>query len=188
MDHYGMKEVPEEMKNVPDEIKQCLAAAEKGDAEAQYQAALFYEGIAQDLPLSLQQYIKAEEARYGRDEFFFENDEHEEIIVQDIDAAMALYRKAAAQGHAPAQYRLARLLNAEAANWYREAAIQAGHRGAMKSIGVCLFNGIGVIRDEGQAMRWWRDAEEVRVAESGMCRCDDMMMHSKAYAQMQKKN
>ena len=176
------------MENVSDEIRQCLAAAEKGDAEAQYQVALFYEGIAQDVPLKLQQYIKAEKARYGRDEFFFESDEHEKIIVQDIDAAMEFYRKAADQGHAPAQYRLARLLNAEAVKFYREAAIQAGHRGAMKCLGVCLFYGIGANKDEGQAMRWWRDAEEVRVAESGMCRCDDMMMYSRAYAQMQKNN
>ncbi|MFA6103625.1 MAG: tetratricopeptide repeat protein [Victivallaceae bacterium] len=176
------------MNNVPDGIRQCQEAAEQGDAEAQYQTALFYEGIAQDLPLSLQQYIKAEEARYGRDEFFFEYEGQEKIIVKDIEIAKKFYRKAAEQGHAPAQYRLARLLNAEAVNWYREAAIRVGHRGAMKNLGVCLFYGIGVNKDEGQAMRWWAEATDMLEAEKAVCSCDDMHVYDQAYAQMQKKN
>jgi TPR repeat protein len=180
----GIEEVVEEKKNVPDAIKKCLEAAEKGDPEAQYQVALYHEGIAQDVPLVLFQYVKAEKARYGRDVFYFENDE--KIIVQDIDLAMKFYRKAAEQGHAPSQYRLAILLNVEAADWYRKAATQ-GHRGAMKSLGGCLFNGFGVVRDEGQALSWWNEAEEVGAVESGILRNDDMMMHSRAYKAMQQK-
>jgi len=80
----------------------------------------------------------------------------------DLIAAMALLRKAADQGYAPAQARLADLLDAseqdaEAVALYRKAAEQGDPAGEF-GLGRMLANGEGVARDPVAALQWYRKA------------------------------
>jgi TPR repeat protein len=76
----------------------------------------------------------------------------------DLITAMALLRKAADLGHAPAQARLADLLDvaeqdAQAVALYRKAAEQ-GHAAGEFGLGRMLAQGEGVARDPAQALQW----------------------------------
>lgn len=73
----------------------------------------------------------------------------------DLVASMALWRKAAQQGYAPAQVRLADILDkaeedVEAADWYRKAAEQ-GNAAGEYGLGQMYLKGEGVKKDIGQA-------------------------------------
>jgi len=78
--------------------------------------------------------------------------------------AMRWYRQAAEQGYAPAQARLAYLLdraeeNEEAAQWYRKAAEQGNSDGQF-GLGQMYAKGEGVERDLEQARHWTTQAAE----------------------------
>lgn len=82
----------------------------------------------------------------------------------DLIVAMGMFRRAADAGHAPAQARLADLLDAaeqdvEAVDWYRKAAEQNDADGEF-GLGRMLANGEGVKRDVNQALKWYRRAVE----------------------------
>lgn len=82
----------------------------------------------------------------------------------DLIAAMALLRKAADEGHAPAQARLADLLDAaeqdvEAVALYRKAAEQGDPAGEY-GLGRMFANGEGLARDPTQALLWIRKAAD----------------------------
>lgn len=69
----------------------------------------------------------------------------------DLMSAMALWRKAAKEGYAPAQVRLADMLDdgeedKEAVDWYRKAAGQ-GNAAGEYGLGVMYFKGEGVEKD-----------------------------------------
>jgi TPR repeat protein len=73
----------------------------------------------------------------------------------DIVSSMDWYRRAAERGHAPAQTRLAYLLdkseaNEEAAAWYRKAAEQ-DHWPAVHGLAELYATGEGVPRDDAEA-------------------------------------
>lgn len=82
----------------------------------------------------------------------------------DLIGAMTLLRKAADQGHAPAQARLADLLDAaeqdaEAVALYRKAAEQ-GEPAGEYGLGRMFANGDGLARDPTQALLWFRKAAD----------------------------
>jgi TPR repeat protein len=82
----------------------------------------------------------------------------------DIIGALALLRRAADQGHAPAQALLAEILdraefNAEALAWYRKAAEQGNAAGEF-GLGTMYLSGEGVTPDRSQALFWFRRAAE----------------------------
>lgn len=86
----------------------------------------------------------------------------------DLIAAMSLLRKAADEGHAPAQSRLADLLDAaeqdaEAVALYRKAAEQ-GEPAGQYGYGRMLARGEGVTRDVAQGLQWIRRAADARHA------------------------
>lgn len=91
----------------------------------------------------------------------------------DLIVAMGLFRQAAQAGHAPAQARLADLLDAaeqdaEAVTWYRRAAEQGDADGEF-GLGRMLAHGEGVARDAAQALAWYRKAaarQHVRALEA----------------------
>jgi hypothetical protein len=95
-------------------------------------------------------------------------------VAQDDAEAVRLYRLAAEQGHAEAQFNLAYLFNygegvaqdkAEAIRWYRLAAEQ-GHAEAQFNLG-CMFEyGQGVAQDKAEAIRWYRLAAAQGHAEA----------------------
>src|SRR5512138_2091693 len=76
----------------------------------------------------------------------------------DLITAMALLRQAAKAGHAPAQARLADLLDvaeqdAQAVALYRKAAEQGNAAGEF-GLGRMLAQGEGVARDVAEGLRW----------------------------------
>jgi TPR repeat protein len=84
------------------------------------------------------------------------------------DEAVAAFRKAADQGHPPAQYDLGwRYANGrgvaqdyvEAVRWYRKEADQ-GHPPAQNNLGVMYTNGWGGPRNHLEAVRWFRKAAD----------------------------
>jgi localization factor PodJL len=92
----------------------------------------------------------------------------------DTAHAAPLLRRAANQGLAMAQYRLAKLYErgegvpldlTEARRWTERAAV-AGNRKAMHDLGVYYARGEGAPFDEGQAFKWFRQAAEYGVGDS----------------------
>ncbi len=82
--------------------------------------------------------------------------------------------RAAGQGDASAQYRLAILLQRqgdsatariEALRWYERAA-QQGHRKAMHNLAVAYAQGWGVARDDAEAARWFSRAAALGYVDS----------------------
>ena len=79
---------------------------------------------------------------------------------------MRWYRKAAAQGHAAAQYNLGVMYGngwgvpqdyEEAMRWYLKAADQ-GYAAAQYDLGIIYDNGLGVTQDYVQAHTWYNIA------------------------------
>jgi localization factor PodJL len=87
---------------------------------------------------------------------------------------VSLLRRAANQGLAMAQYRLAKLFergegvpaDLVAARQWTERAAAAGNRKAMHDLGVFYARGEGAPLDEATAFRWFRQAAELGVADS----------------------
>jgi TPR repeat protein len=86
----------------------------------------------------------------------------------------ALLRRAAENGHVPAQYRLAKLYErgeagerdlASARRWTERAAL-GGNCRAMHDLGVFFARGEGAPVDDAAAFRWFRQAAELGVADS----------------------
>ena len=86
-----------------------------------------------------------------------------EGVPQDYAESMRWYRKAADQGHAPAQINLGNMYSlgqgvprddGEAVRWYRKAADQ-GHANALALLGVMYESGTGVPQDYVQAHKWY---------------------------------
>jgi hypothetical protein len=85
---------------------------------------------------------------------------------KDERKAAGMYRRAAEQGYAPAQYNLALLYEEgrgfeqnliEASRWYRSAAEQ-GHAEAQNNLGRLCASGQGVSKDAEQAVSWYAKA------------------------------
>ena len=77
----------------------------------------------------------------------------------DVVSAMTLYREAAEAGHAPAQARLAYLLdkseeNEEAVTWYRRAT-ELGDTEGMFGLAQMYAAGEGIGQDLQEAVRWY---------------------------------
>lgn len=82
----------------------------------------------------------------------------------DLGEAIALFRDAALQGHAPAQSRLAFVLdraeeNEEALEWYRKAAAQGDAQGQL-GLGQMIAIGEGTQRDPPAGLVWIRRAAD----------------------------
>lgn len=82
----------------------------------------------------------------------------------DVVTAMAALRRAADQGHAPAQVLLADILDRaefdeEALAWYRKAADQGDPAGE-HGLGAMLLAGEGTKKDAGQAWFWFARAAD----------------------------
>ena len=88
---------------------------------------------------------------------------------EDYDEAVKCYRKAAAHGHADAQFCLGYCYTngqgvsqdyVEAAYWYRKAAAQE-NTNAQTNLGHCYEYGQGVSQDYVEAAKWYRKAAEL---------------------------
>ena len=106
-------------------------------------------------------------------ELAYKYDEGDGVPVNKSEA-VRLYRKAAEQGHAAAQYNLGcmyyngdgvRQNYSEAMKWYNEAAKQ-GDLSAYHNIGVMFREGEGVRKDENEAVKWFTFAGKRGVENS----------------------
>ncbi|HWA21709.1 MAG TPA: hypothetical protein VG735_04865 [Caulobacterales bacterium] len=88
--------------------------------------------------------------------------------------AVALLRRAAEQGYAMAQYRLAKAyergegvpVNKQQARRWTEKAALAGNAKAMHDLGVYMASGLGPALDEAAAFAWFKRAAELGVSDS----------------------
>ena len=128
-------------------------AAEQGYAPAQYELGEMYRS-SRDLANHLAR-IRGSDYKGGKG------------VPKNVAAAVMWYRRAAAQGHASAQYKLSKMyLNGkgvpkderEAMKWVRKAAEQ-GHIGAQIELGDMYRTGEGVVPQDGSmAVAWYRRA------------------------------
>ena len=87
---------------------------------------------------------------------------------KEYSEALKLYRKAADQGYASAQFNLGVMYDngqgvaqdySEAVKWYKKAAEQ-GNASAQCNLGVMYENGYGVTKSYAEAVKWYRKAAE----------------------------
>lgn len=149
-----------------------LKAAERGDAEAQYNLGSMYwngEGVTKDLATAVEWYRKSAEQGsreaqlnlgwiYAYDYGFPTN----------TAEAAKWFRKAADQGDTEAQFHLGRMYEngagvtqdlVQAANWYRKAA-EGGGSDAQFNLGSMYAEGVGVTKDLTVAVEWYRKSAE----------------------------
>jgi TPR repeat protein len=95
-------------------------------------------------------------------------------VPQDYGKAREWWEKAAARGHARAQYQLGHLYDngrgvpqdyAKAREWYEKAAAQ-GHAAAQFCLGRFYHNGLGVSRDFAKAREWLEKAAAQGLADA----------------------
>ena len=148
------------------------AAAEQGDAEAQFNLGVMYrdgEGVPQDEAEAVRWFRLAAEQglAVGQSNLGLMYAEGRGVPQDDAEAAR-WNRLAAEQGHASAQFNLGLMYatgrgvpqdDAEAVRWYRLAADQGNALGQY-NLGVMYRDGEGVPQDEAEAVRWFRLAAE----------------------------
>jgi hypothetical protein len=151
-------------------LAQLRAAAQSGDANAQYNLGVMYEygqGVPQDYAQAAYWYRKAAE----QGDAVAQNClgllyEYGLGVPQDYAQALSWFRKAAAQGDAGAQFWLGFMYDsgqgvpqdyAQAAYWYRKAADQ-GSSLAQYNLGFMYDLGRGVPQDYAQALSWYLKA------------------------------
>jgi uncharacterized protein len=147
-------------------------AAEKGDAEAQFNLGMMYStglGVEKDEAAAFRWIQKAADQGHGEAELILGLMFNEGIgTAKDESEAVSWYRKAADHGERRAQYQLARAYALgrgvaedlrEAAQWYRRAAEQ-GLVHAQRSLALLYDTGTGVEKDATEALRWYLKAAE----------------------------
>ena len=156
------------------------AAAERGDANAQFNLGLMYEegrGVAQDYAQAVAWYRKAADQGNANGQAglgaMYANGWG---IERDDTEAVAWFRKAVEQGNAPrGQAGLGMMYadrrggverdDVQAVSWYRKAADQ-GYARAQCNLGVMYEKGRGVERDDARAVSWYRKAADQGYAEA----------------------
>ena len=146
------------------------AAAEQGDAEAQYNLGMAYrigEGAPQDFEQAVRWFRAAAEQGDARAQYSLGVRYHEgEGVPQDYEQAVRWFYSAAEQGHTRAQYNLGRSYwtgkgvtrnDQEAVQWLRPAA-EKGHARAQYYLGRAYLDGEGVHADSFVAWEWFAAA------------------------------
>jgi tetratricopeptide (TPR) repeat protein len=163
----GLRRVAES-SGAAEQIERIRQAADKNDAEAQYELGLAYaagEGVQQDLTQAISWLRKAADRGHADAQnelgVMYDNGTG---VTQDPGQAFEWFRKAAEQGHLPAQnnvglmYEIGRGVSldyGEAVKWYRKSAEQ-GWPAAQASLGLMYVGGVGVARDLVEADVWFQ--------------------------------
>jgi localization factor PodJL len=152
----------------PQEIAPLQAAAERGDARAQYELGVRYAegrgGLPRDLKLAAQWFAKAAEqgvatAQYRLGSLY----EKGMGVERSPERARSLYEKAASAGSARAMHNLGVLFvengdglpdYASAAAWFRKAA-EYGVRDSQFNLAVLYARGMGVEQNLTQSYMWF---------------------------------
>ncbi len=138
--------ITEDVSGREDRAAALRGAAEKGDAQAQFNLGEMYrtgEGVAQDYKEAAAWFRKAADQGLAQAQYDLGVMYHEgKGVAKDRQEAVAWYRRAAEQGFAKAQYNLGLMYDngegvakddKEAAAWFRKAADQ-GHAGARAAL------------------------------------------------------
>jgi TPR repeat protein len=166
------QELPAFAWNYPDDVKNLLRRAIKGDSSAQgFLAWKYYkgEGVPKDDKEAVKWFIKA--ADQGNDKaqnmlgvMYAEG----RGVTKDYTEAAKWYRNAAEQGNPVAQSNLAsRYANGqgvpkddyEAIKWYRKSAEQ-GEAAGQAGLGMMYAAGRGVSKDDSEAVVWFRKSAD----------------------------
>ena len=147
-----------------------LIAAERGDANAQFDLALRYadgDGVEQDQSKAVHWYQKAAEQGHAKAQFNLAvRYENGNGVERDQTKAVRWYLKAAQQGHSGAQFNLAVCYKDgdgvqedqwKASHWFHMAAEQ-GDAVAQFNLAVRYEEGRGIHQDQSKAIRWYRTA------------------------------
>jgi len=147
-------------------------AAEKGDAEAQYNLGMCYgqdENGNKDYAMSAKWLGKAATQGHAKAQFTLAWCYQEgNGVRKDAAKAFELYGKAAEQGLAEGQYALGWCYEegmgvtkdmVEAIRWYRKAAEQ-GSAQAQYALGKCYEKGTGISKNLEEAAQWYEKAAE----------------------------
>jgi TPR repeat protein len=154
-------------------MSELQPAATQGNASAEKTLAKMYaigQGVKEDDAQAIAWWTKAAEAGDAEAQWEMGLQYHSgQRVKRDNRQAVAWYRKAAEQGYGAAQMNLANMLSGgyppveedrvEAARWLQLAADQ-NTMGAASLLGSWYSSGIGVPRDDTQAVYWWRRATE----------------------------
>lgn len=164
--------VPAHAEYTPEQIREWRAAANRGEAWAQYNLGVCYDngdGVEKDLREAVRWYRKSAEQGLVAAQcnlgvcYEFGNG-----VEKDLREAVRWYRRAAEQGDARAQNNLGwRYKNGEgveknleaAAMWWRKAAEQ-GDSDGQDNLGNAYRNGWGVSADAAEAFSWYRKSAE----------------------------
>ena len=153
-------------------VNSSRKAAERGDAEAQFNLGVMYAtgaGVPEDDAEAVKWFRKAAEQGDAIAQCNLGNMYAEGKGVPANDAeAVKWFRKAAEQGFVEAQLNLSAMYangkgapedGAEAVKWFRKAAAQGESR-AQFLLGLAHANGEGVPEDGAEAVKWFRKAAE----------------------------
>jgi TPR repeat protein len=152
-------------------LSELRAAAEQGDAAAQFELGAAYdngEDIAEDDAQTIVWYRKAAEQGNADAQFYLGRKYFWGAggLFRDWAQAVAWTRKSAAQGHSAAQTELGQMYEqgdgvtqnyAQAMDWYRKATEQ-GDILAPYLLGRMYEEGRGVAKDKAMAVTWYRKA------------------------------
>ncbi len=144
------------------------AAADLGDAEAQYTMGILHEngrGVEKSYEKADQLFEKSARKGYADAQYHLATLYRKGQVDanQNYEKAMEWYEKAAEQGHAEAQYNLGVMSehgrgtqnsNEKALMWYGKAAKQ-GHTHAQYNLGVMYNHGRGVEENSKEAFKWY---------------------------------
>ena len=166
--------------------KTCKAAADRGDAEAQLRLANYYaegEGVPKDFPQAITWLRKAADQGFAEAQYRMGGITErglDGILEKDDVEALKWYRKAADQGYAAAAKSLD-LLNRKTASKETPAAKKAlatvtpaevkafeefraqvdqGVPHARYKLGAGRYNGLGVEKDDNEALQWLHKAAD----------------------------
>lgn len=164
-------------------LKWYRKAAEQGHTEAQYRLALRYHSQKSWTPAKKLFQQAAEQGHADAQYYWGYYQELGRHMPKDRQAAIESYQKAVAQGNAQAQYRLGVLKEEDkdvtgAADCYRKAALQ-GIPEAQYKIACFHDHGIGVIRNDKEAVQWYRKAADNDIFEA-QCRLWELFNQKRA--------
>lgn len=161
---------PQPPKTCGENLKGLLAAAEAGDAEAQYRCgAMFYQGQETEADSAAAFYWLEQAAEQGHPDaqcncgMFCYNGIGTE---PDLPQALLWFERAAEQGNRAAQFNCGLMYSegqgtakdlSRALRWFEKAAEQ-GHPDAQCNCGTFYFNGQGTERDREKAKFWFGKA------------------------------
>ena len=170
-------------------LKWYVQSANQGFAQAQFNLGCYYynrNGVSFDNAEALKWFRKSADQGYAKAQFnlgwYYSSGERELRKIDQnntyVESTIGVpknpieaekwYRKAAEQGHARAQFKLAKIYYSgdgvpkdavEAVKWWRLAA-QLGHPTAQYNLGVMYFTGQGITKDFSEASKWFRKASE----------------------------